>query len=89
MSAHVVWAKGGEASFVAATDDQVTLTSTIPSPPGSRLLGTFLGDTAVTVKIHNSKKEGDGSFMLKGRLVDFTRETRARIHALVQPNEEG
>ncbi|MBS2014979.1 MAG: hypothetical protein JST00_18960 [Deltaproteobacteria bacterium] len=87
--AHVIWAKGGAASFVAANDDQVTLSSSIPSPPGSRLEGTFLGESAIKIKVHNSKKESDGTFTLKGRLVDFTREMRERIHALVQPAKEG
>lgn len=86
-TSHVAWTKGGTASFVAATDDNVTLTSSIPSPPGSRLEGTLLSDTAIKIKIHNSKREEDGSFTLKGRLVDFTRETRERIHALVQPSK--
>lgn len=81
---HVTWAKGGTASFVAATDDQVTLSSSIPSPPGSRLEGTLLGEVPIKVKVHSSKKEESGSFTLKGRLVDFTRETRERIHGLVE-----
>lgn len=81
---HVAWTKGGTASFVAAADDNVTLTSSIPSPPGSRLEGTLLGTIPVKVKVHSSKKEESGSFTLKGRLVDFTRETRERIHGLVE-----
>ncbi len=79
---HVTWAKGGTASFVAAKDDHVTLASSIPSPPGSRLEGTLLEETPIRIKIHASKRQPDGSFVLEGRLVDFTREVRERIHAL-------
>jgi hypothetical protein len=80
------WAKGGEASFTSAEGENVTLRSTIPSPPGSRLDATFISEpqTALRVKVHGSKKEDDGSFTIKGRLVDATRETRERVQALVQ-----
>jgi hypothetical protein len=37
--AHVRWAKGGEARVLAASADTVTLESTTPSPPGSRIDG--------------------------------------------------
>jgi len=84
---HVRWAKGGAASFTAASDDAVTLRSTIPSPPGSRLDGVLFAtetdpEVAIRVKIHGSKREDDGSFTLRGRLVDFTRAVRERIHSL-------
>ena len=84
---HLTWTKGGSASFVAAKDDMVTLASSIPSPPGSRLEGTLAApegapEVPVKVKIHRSKKTGDDVFVLEGRLVDFTREVRERIHTL-------
>ena len=81
----IVWAKGGTASFVAASGENVTLRSTIPSPPGSRLDATFADEpkTSLRVKVHGSKKEDDGSFTIRGRLVDATRETRERVQALV------
>jgi hypothetical protein len=87
----IVWAKGGTASFVSADGENVTLRSTIPSPPGSRLEATFTAEpkTAVRVKVHGSKKEEDGSFTIKGRLVDATREIRERVHALVRPAQSG
>ena len=82
----ILWAKGGTASFLSAEGENVTLRSSIPSPPGSRLDATFTDEqkTALRVKIHGSKKEEDGSFTLKGRLVDATRETRERVQALAQ-----
>lgn len=80
----IAWAKGGTASFVAAEGEAVVLRSTIPSPPGSRLDATFVDEpkTSLRIKVHGSKKEEDGSFTIKGRLVDATRETRERVHAL-------
>ena len=83
----ILWAKGGTASFVSAEGDNVTLRSTIPSPPGSRLDATFTDEpkTALRVKVHGSKKEEDGSFTIKGRLVDATRETRERVSSLARP----
>lgn len=85
MSAHVTWAKGGTADFTIVDDDNVTLRSTIPSPPGSRLEGVLLGDppTSVNVKIHGSKREDDGSFTLRGKLLVATRALRDRVASLV------
>ena len=81
---HLSWTKGGTASFLTVADDVVTLRSTIPSPPGSRIEGTLASDPAVTVKIkiHGSKLEEDGSFTLKGRLLDANRALRDRLARL-------
>jgi hypothetical protein len=89
MSApHLAWAKGGEASFLTAEDDAVTLRSTIPSPPGSRLEGKLLdGAVPIKIKIHGSKLEPDGSYTLKGRLLDANRATRDLIAALTSVRE--
>ena len=80
----ISWKKGGTASVVAADGENVTLRSTIPSPPGSRLEATFIDEptTPLRVKVHGSKKEEDGSFTIRGRLVDATRETRERVARL-------
>lgn len=83
----ITWAKGGTATVLAAEGENVTLRSTIPSPPGARLDATFDAEprAALRVKVHGSKKEGDGSFTIKGRLVDATRETRERVQGLAKP----
>lgn len=80
----IAWAKGGTATFLSAEGESVVLRSSIPSPPGSRLEATFVDEpkTALRIKVHGSKKEEDGSFTIKGRLVDATRETRERVHGL-------
>ena len=79
----LVWAKGGTAEITALAGEAVTLRSTIPSPPGSRLDAT-LGETNVKIKVQSSKREEDGSFTIKGRLVDATRETREKVAAAVR-----
>lgn len=84
---HITWAKGGEAWVASSKDDAIALLSTIPSPPGSRLEGTLaaVGEGAlpapIKVKIHRSKRQDDGRFVLEGRLVDFTRAVRDRVAA--------
>jgi len=82
---HLTWQKGGTASFLTVADDAVSLRSSIPSPPGSRIDGALVeGGNAVRVKIHRSKVQPDGSFLLEGRLLDATREDRERILALAR-----
>jgi hypothetical protein len=82
---HLRWAKEGEARFVSLKDDSVALRSTISSPPGSRIEGTLEGapPARVRVKIHSSKLQPEGDFLLEGRLLDVTREVRARIERVL------
>lgn len=84
MSEHIRWAKGGTANVVRLDKDAVTLSSSIPSPPGSRIDGTIAPDFATTmrVKIHGSKLQADGTFVLEGRAIDWTRDVRARLAAM-------
>ncbi len=88
VEAQLVWAKGGHAQVVSLADDAIVLRSTTPAPPGARLDATLAGDppAAVKIKSHGSKREDDGSFVIKGRLVDATRELRARV-AILAPSE--
>lgn len=84
MTDHLTWSKGGTASFAFVVDDAVTLRSTIPSPPGSRIEGSLAAEpaTCVKIKIHGSKREADGSFTLRGKLLDANRALRDRVAAL-------
>ena len=81
---HLRWTAGGEARVVAIGADAIALRSTVPAPPGSRIEGTLLGDPPVTlrIKVHASRRQADGEFVLHGRPLDLTRETRARLEAL-------
>ena len=78
--ARIIWTKGGEAIVVALADDAITLRSTIPSPPGSRLEGTLLvGGEPIRIKVHSSKRQEDGGFVLEGRVLDATRAVREKL----------
>jgi hypothetical protein len=85
VTARLTWTHGGAAEIVAIGADTVTLVSTVPSPPGSRIEGTLVDDASakVKVKIHASKKQDDGSFRLDGRPLDMTRELRERLVAML------
>jgi hypothetical protein len=91
MTAHVVWTKGGDARVVSIAVDAIVLASSIPSPPGSRLEGRVVGEPPATVrvKVHGSKRQADGAFVLEGRVLDATREVRARLAALVAADSPG
>ncbi len=79
---HVRWLSGGFAKVVRVSADAITLSSTIPSPPGSRIDGELADGAKVRVKIHGSKKQEDGTFVLEGRPLDLTREVRDALVAL-------
>ncbi len=80
--AHLVWSKGGTADIIELKDDAIVLRSTTPAPPGARLEATF-GDRPVKIKSHGTHKEIDGTFTLKGRLVDANRDLRDALAALL------
>ena len=79
---HLAWLKGGTADILSLEDDAIVLKSTTSAPPGARLEAKF-GERTVKVKSHGSHKEDDGSFTLKGRLLDANRELRDALAALV------
>jgi hypothetical protein len=83
---HLQWAKGGEARVVALAGDAIVLRSTVPAPPGSRVEGSLDGEPPVTVrvKVHASRRQPEGDFIVEGRLLDATREVRGRVEALAR-----
>jgi hypothetical protein len=85
MSAHVRWANGGRARIVSIDARGIVLRSTVPWPPGSRIDGTLEAEPPATlrVKVHASRKQAEGEFVLEGRPLDLPRDTRERIEALV------
>ena len=88
-AAHLLWTKGGTALLLAIDQDAVTLRSSISSPPGARLEATLASDPSVTLKIkmHGSKLQPDGSFTLRGRVLEPTKALRERLALLVAPSE--
>jgi hypothetical protein len=83
----LLWQKGGQAEIVKLEGDAIVLRSTTSAPPGARLEATFDG-VAVKIKSHGSHKEEDGSFTLKGRLLDATRDLRTKLAGSLRPAEE-
>ncbi len=87
--AHLAWTKGGFARFVKVSDTALTLLSTTPSPPGSRIDATFVDPVGAAaslgcrMKIHASRRQPDGLFLLEGRPIDLSREVRAHATALL------
>lgn len=77
----IAWEKGGTAVVVLLEGDAITLRSSIPSPPGSRIQGVLEGaeGEVVRVKVHSSKRQEDGSFVLEGRVLDMTRGVREKL----------
>lgn len=70
----------GEGRVLALKGDAITLASSVPSPPGSRREGELaVAALRFKVKVHASRKQADGSFVLEGRLFDAT---KAVIEAL-------
>lgn len=84
---HVHWAKGGAARVAAVAADAIVLRSTVPAPPGLRIEGRLEGEPPATVrvKVHASKRQPEGDFIIEGRLLDATREVRARLEAAIAP----
>lgn len=83
-AAHITWTKGGHAEVVSVAGESIVLRSTTSAPPGARLEAKLGSDPSIAVKVksYGTHKEADGSFTLKGRLIDATRELRDRLAAL-------
>ena len=84
MSTAIRWETGGEASLLSLRGDAATLVSTVPSPPGSRLLGRadIVSKLTIRIKVHSCRRQGDGAFVIQARLIDLTREERAMLKPL-------
>jgi hypothetical protein len=89
LSPHIAWANGGDARIVSASAGAVSLISSVPWPPGSRVSGTLLDPPHVTVriKVHASRLEAEGTFRIEGRPLDLSREVRERLETLVAGQE--
>lgn len=84
--AHLTWAKGGHAEIAALEGEGIVLRSTTSAPPGARLESTLVAGGAPVpfkLKSYGTHREADGTFTLKGRLIDVTREVRERISRLL------
>lgn len=75
------WERGGEGAIISLKADAITLQSTVPAPPGARIKGMLDAphDKEILVKVHGSKKQPDGSFVIEGRCIDMTRDLRIAL----------
>ncbi len=77
MKSAFTWNKGGTGALVTLDGERITVTSSIPSAPGSRPEATIDG-SAFRIKVARCRKQEDG-FLLEGRLIDTVREVRFEI----------
>jgi hypothetical protein len=84
-SAIVAWARGGQGRVVSIDARTIVVRSSVPSPPGSRIEGTLGGEppTPLRMKVHGSKRQPEGDYVLEGRPIDMPRETRERLERLL------
>jgi hypothetical protein len=82
----VRWARGGEARLVSIDARAIVLRSTVPSPPGSRIEGTFESERpeVLRVKVHACRRQPEGDFVLQGRPIDLPRDARHHLESLVR-----
>jgi hypothetical protein len=83
-SPHLRWGRGGEAAVTAFDGDRITVLSTTPSAPGSRPEASLASGAALRIKVARCRRQDEG-FVIEGRVLDATRETRAEIVQLVAP----
>lgn len=86
----LTWERGGEATISLLKGDAITLRSTIPAPPGARIQGRLDAphEKDVLVKVHGSKKQPDGSFVIEGRCIDMTRDLRMALETSFEMPEK-
>lgn len=80
---HVAWSKGGDAIVTAFDGDRISVLSSTPSAPGSRPDGALVASGAgLRIKVARCKRQDD-RFLIEGRVIDATRDTRAEIQRLL------
>lgn len=84
---HFVWSNGGVGRFAAVEGEAAVLSSTVPAPPGARVEGELVSEASSArskfrFKSHGSKREPDGTFTIRGRLIDATRALRESLEVL-------
>lgn len=84
MNVHLRWSRGGEATVTALDGERITVLSTTSSAPGSRPEGALPSGATLRVKVARCRRQDEG-FVIEGRLMDATRDTRAEVQRLVAP----
>jgi hypothetical protein len=86
--ADVLWEKGGEADLASLDGDRLGVRSTVPSAPGSVLEGALGEGARLRLKVVRCRRH-EGGFAIDGRLLDATRDLRARLAARLRPPGDG
>ena len=94
--AEIAWSGGGTALLDAIDGDRVELVSTRPFAPGSRPEGTLTASAPapsatperleghpIWLKVHGARRQEDGSFRIKGRLLNVRREVLHLLKEIV------
>ncbi|HMI85979.1 MAG TPA: hypothetical protein VK550_17905 [Polyangiaceae bacterium] len=90
MSAEVTWQGGGTAVIDVIDNDRVELVSTRAFAPGSRPEATVVtGGQPIWLKVHGSRRQEDGAFRVKGRLLNVRRELLDALKDVVQVSNGG
>ena len=74
MSSAFTWNKGGTGALVTLDGERITVSSSIPSAPGSRPEATIDG-ASFRIKVARCRKQED-VFIIDGRLIDTVRDVR-------------
>ena len=74
MSSQFTWNKGGTGALVTLEGERITVSSSIPSAPGSRPEATIDG-ASFRIKVARCRKQEAG-FLIDGRLIDTVRDVR-------------
>jgi hypothetical protein len=74
VSAAFTWNNGGTGALVTLEGERITVSSSIPSAPGSRPEATIDG-ASFRIKVARCRKHEAG-FLIDGRLIDTVREVR-------------
>jgi hypothetical protein len=84
VSGAVTWSLGGDARVLTVQGDVLSLRSSRSFPPGAPAAGTLEGEVpiALTLKVAGSRREDDGRYVVRGRLVSPTVALRAALAAL-------
>ena len=73
--AEIIWSGGGTAVIDAIDGDRVELVSTRAFAPGSRPEGTVTaGGHSIWLKVRGARRQDDGAFRVKGRLLNVRRD---------------
>jgi hypothetical protein len=82
--AELAWKAGGTAVIVSIEADRIELVSTRPFAPGSRPEGTLApGGHPIWLKVHGARRQENGEFRVKGRLLNVRREVLDLLKEIV------